>query len=161
MSDLLELATRVEAATGPDRELDGIIDRLLHDRPKDGDYCPKEKAIWRVDDGWSGLLVRSDGFARDSFCADDYTASIDAAMKLVPEGWLWAVDQQSTDEKLRHTGAKPISNWMASLIRDEDASYGREGRLPHHYLHGDAATPALALVAAALRARSSQTGSAE
>lgn len=93
--ELLRLAERCEAATGPDREIDGAIDRLFNKRPKHGDYDPGERAVWRVKDGWSGLLVRGDGFARGSFCAAEYTASLDAAMTLVPEGWEYVLMERT------------------------------------------------------------------
>jgi hypothetical protein len=82
MSGLLDLATRCEAASGADRELDGAIDRQLHMRPKHGDYDESERAIWRVTDAWSGLLVRGDGFARGSFCAAAFTTSLDVGITL-------------------------------------------------------------------------------
>lgn len=79
------LPHRIEAAEGADRALDGEIDRMMNARPKDGDYDAHEGAFWRVGDH-SGLLVHANGFARDAFSALDYTASIDAALTLVPEG---------------------------------------------------------------------------
>lgn len=133
---LLSLADRVEAASGPDRELDGEIDRLLHNRPKDGDYCEKENALWRVKDAWSGLLVRTDGFARGSFCAREYTASLDAALTLVPEGVAWTLD-----------GGNPSCYDSASL-----GPIPASGELLNPLWFGNAATPALALAAASLRA---------
>jgi len=133
---LLALAERCEAATGADRELDGAIDRLLHDRPKHGDYDAAEIARWQVKNGWSGLLVRGDGFARASFCAREYTASLDAAMTLVPEGRIAATANS--------TPSTPLAAERGS------AFVGLPGvKTPHV----EAATPALALTAAALRAR--------
>jgi hypothetical protein len=129
---LLALAERVEALTEASREVDGAIDRLLNDRPKDGDYDSAEQAIWQVRDGWSGLLVRGDGFARDSFSATPFTASIDAAMTLVPEGW-WA-----------EVGAR--GSYGTALLDGHN-----EGSTVSEF--SSAATPALALTAACLRAR--------
>lgn len=77
---LLALAERCEAATGPDRELDGDI--------------------WRTVNGWSegdGAIMCGTWHRRDP---DDTvafepppesTASLDAAKTLVPEGWFWAL----------------------------------------------------------------------
>ena len=129
---LIELAKRCEAATGPDRELDGAIDRLFHRRPVNGDYDEDEGCIWRECDGYSGLCVRSDGFARNSFCAKDYTASLDAAMTLVPEGFDWIIG--------RTNGGLTIHAEVGGR-GDEFQRFGE--------------TPALALCAAALRARAS------
>ncbi len=131
---LLDLAARVEVAGGPDREIDGAIDRLLHVRPKDGDYCEKEAGIWRVKDGWSGLCVRA-GMARASFCAAAYTRSVDAAMTLVPEG-CWAEGSLASP---------------AALEIHAPMTFDPLGR-------GWAALPALALCAAALRARAAIGG---
>lgn len=133
MNKLLKLAERCEAAEGPDRELDGAIDRLLNDRPSDRDYHAAENAIWHVDN-CSGLAVRGDGFARDSFCAADYTASLDAAITLVPEGWRISSFRQYLT---------PTKHTRIMLQRWSDTE------------HGKASTDALALCAAALRARAS------
>lgn len=59
---LLALAERVERATGADRELDGDI------------FCAL------------GLAQLIEG-AFDAYRAPAYTASLDAALTLVPEGW--------------------------------------------------------------------------
>jgi hypothetical protein len=112
---LLELATRVEAATGPDREIDGAIDSLLNDRPKDGDYHEAEQAIWHVD-GHSGLAVRGDGFARDSFCAQKYTTSLDAAMTLAGPQRAADIIHIGSGNCLRATGDSG-SKYLSALPR--------------------------------------------
>ena len=105
-----ELIARIEAATGPDREIDRAIMELLCLAP---DYAAD----------WGGR-----GFERPAPFA--YTASIDAALTLVPDGHdKWAVSGrnaavvQSSNKEVTH------AEWMY------------------------AATPALALCAAALKAR--------
>jgi hypothetical protein len=74
-----ELIKRLEAATGPDRELDNLItlaagytiaQKCMPHAP-DTYYTPKKKYI--------GVAQR-------------FTESIDAALTLVPEGWTRAVD---------------------------------------------------------------------
>lgn len=69
-NDLIALAERCEAATGSDRELDAAIAGLFtHDvESDDGDFWwgPFDAAPTRV---------------------PDFTASLDAALSLVPEGW--------------------------------------------------------------------------
>lgn len=98
MADLMKLAERVEALSGPDR----AVDWELH-----------------VFDGLVGVGMYG--------AHPHYTASLAAAMTLVPEGW--------------------------------DHGYTANGQCWTHKeastVHGDAATPALALCAAALRARAS------
>lgn len=79
---LLDLAKRCEQATGPDRELDALIDcaiRFPHLRPARPEdhkehqrgYPPSKGDIWCP----TGFLM-----------AQSYTRSIDAALTLVPEG---------------------------------------------------------------------------
>ena len=71
-ADLIALAERVERAEGPDRELDAEIAPL--------------KGLRRVDEGQPLGRVwydhRGHGVPLPAF-----TASLDAAMTLVPEGW--------------------------------------------------------------------------
>ena len=125
-SELLRLAERCEAATGADRELDALILEALG-------YEVKR------DHGRMGFAVRGEGPVRylqgthwQSF--GRYTTSIDAAMELVPEG--------ATPALSRHRGS---ARGSAHITRDTD---GRSLGICH-----SAATPALALAAAALRAR--------
>lgn len=105
---LLALAERAEAATGPDRNLDADIMRAIGLAGLKADYAPHP-----------------------------YTASLDAAMSLVPEG-----DSFTVGQNVHH------DHWVASV----------------NYLNGDGQpqsrgssiacrTGPLALTAAALRAR--------
>lgn len=133
-AEIVRLAELCEAATGPDRELDGAIDRLFNARPKDGDYDEGEGAFWRVQNGWSGLLVRTDGSARDSFSAANYTASLDDSMTLLDP--VWGYEQ-------RMTSGDPSDCWVEIWWVPEFP-----GRA-----YGKGTTPALAFTAAALKAR--------
>ncbi len=78
-----DLIARLEAATGPDRELDVVIDmaqlNLRGDPATPVYYDGYDKGNWR---DTVGLLRTSPA----------YTASIDAALTLVPEGWTRDVD---------------------------------------------------------------------
>ena len=110
--ELLKLALRVEALSGPERHVDADIAEALG---------------WHQYSGanWIGPLGQ--------IAVPSYTVSLDAAMTLVPKGWAWSVLDRRT------TGySKPNGQCWTK----EDRST----------LHGDAATPALALCAAALRA---------
>jgi hypothetical protein len=106
ISDTLEeLALRCEQATGPDRESDvAIYDALF---TKAGDFDT-------------------------AYVAKCYTASLDAAMSLVPEGQDFRVQ--------RFNGGCRAVAWIAAR------NVGYDGEHP--------ASPALALCAASLRARS-------
>jgi hypothetical protein len=105
VTDLMELAARCEAATGPDRELDfDIYDECFPTLPRSG--CLRANLI--------------------EHHIKTYTASLDAALTLVPEGYVFGV-------------ARTYGYCSAEV----------GGRNP-----SKAANPALALCAAALRARS-------
>jgi hypothetical protein len=107
--ELLALASKVEPLTEPDREVDALVHfmgRLHCQMPIHG------KEFWLV---------------------ERYTASLDAAMSLVPEGWRWHSYYWPRKDEPR----------LMSLVTNR----------PHAGIaHGKAATPALALTAAALRA---------
>jgi hypothetical protein len=136
MSDpttLLALAERCEQAARPDKELDQDITKLLVPR--------NAEPVYRSRYGWS-FIVSGSGKGFEWLQNQPYTASLDAAVTLVPvelprnlrPGKWW---------------------WMLETWPDEC-------RASVHYENGDpaileesakAATPALALCAAALRAR--------
>ena len=111
---LLALAERVEAATGADRELDAHIGR----------YAPRLVALLgRVPD-------------EPAHGCAPYTASIDAAMRMVPDGLSWTLGQN-----VHH------KYWLASVnYLDTEGAPACAGE------GFSASTPALALTAAALRA---------
>ena len=121
MGDLLKLADRVEALDGPDREVD------------------VEVALCT---GWENRLgAKQEWLKPNGFASTEgppyFTASLDAAMTLVPDGWLWEVGNYAAkgDATVTHPNYNPdtyngIQVWV------------------------EAKTPALALCAAALRARS-------
>jgi hypothetical protein len=103
VSALLELAERCEAATDADIELDLDITKAL------------------------GLAGRS------ALTLTRFTASIDAALTLVPEGW---------DRQVAYWARTGLAR--AWLVRDGKTT------------EGNAKTEALAICAAALRARTTQ-----
>jgi len=86
MSDLLELAKRCEAATGPDRELDAEIARALGHKikPQTSNYTMEMfYAIeWQAPHPYAGMKEPCPA----------WTASLDAALTLVPKGWTRSVD---------------------------------------------------------------------
>ncbi len=81
MNPLLELADRVEAATGPDRNIDCWIENHL-DRARFERNRPAPHG-----GGWLDKRVEPKPF----------TASLDAAMTLVPEGWDWSTSGYGED----------------------------------------------------------------
>lgn len=136
-SVLLALAESCERAAGPDQELDAEIWMTLH--PDWRDYPRNELGGWDCPTGRTRA-------------AEPVTASIDAAMTLVPEGALWRVNHYvniGTGELFARPCGEPRTVFSAGVgVGDVPATW-TSGR---HFT-----TPALALCAAALRARSSLT----
>ena len=124
--ELRALADRCEQATGADRE----IDRAL---------CPLV-SIRVVDEGHPLGVCYYDK-NRHGIPLPHFTYSIDAAIRLVPEGWLLA--------NLSQTDA---GFWWAELRKGYITSYSAVAMTSHYR----AATPALALTAACLRALAAQ-----
>jgi hypothetical protein len=132
---LLELAERCEAAEGPDRELDCLIAAALELRPEGMDISAADSLrIWGLHEFARHSESHQNVWSR---CLPRYTASIDAALTLVPEGmWVACLTQDDT-------------GWWAGLCRP--------GERQKDWLAGWGPTPsaALALTAAALRALAS------
>jgi len=137
--ELLALAERVEQATGPDREIDLAIFGAL-DMP-----LPEKYADMLVSLAWNEdqrAFIYQLGDMQVRYEPAPYTASLDAALSLVPEGHRWLVDK------------RPFAEGRSDGYR---AQVYREG----YYYKSDmsdtptswAASPATALTAAALRAR--------
>lgn len=108
-----ELIARIEAARGPDRGLDCRI------------WCAVERQNFDV----CQQVVPNFG----EWLAPSYTASIDAALTLVPDGKLFAV------ETYDNAGVYPVHVRASAWVQGAPRCF--------------AATPALALCAAALKAR--------
>lgn len=121
---MIDLIERIEAAGGPDRDLDWRIQKALGI----GD--------WPDIDMWPPFMPGS----KFEKAIPAYTASLDAAMTLVPTEpfpemrpgkWWWGVDSLGCDAHVAYEN--------------------RDSGIPEYSAQG--ATPALALCAAALRAR--------
>lgn len=128
--DKTDIAKVVEGLDGPDREVDAEIALAVsyaNCRPRTTEEYPKTPIENQYGHG---------------IFPPAYTASIDAAMTLVPEGWSVGLGD------LR--GRDPVI-WRAHL-RD----HNNPDPSTRQWVEGNCATPALALCAAALRARSRQ-----
>jgi hypothetical protein len=144
--DLIALAERVEAASGPDRELDGRIWCALNGNRFVRWVRFDERVTWGEIEGTSrantcssGMVFENTGGGKggqfQQFTSSPaYTASIDEAEKLVPT---------DCDYDLHRRDGR---SGVAYCFRAED-----DYKPSVH-----AATPALALTAACLRARASQ-----
>ena len=131
------LLARVSAGTGPDRELDAEIARALGWKPLYRDDYSK----W-----WPPSAVTDARERKRSILHHPtqplpmFTASLDAALTLVPEGWSWHAALRTYLTPFRATG----SVWQ-------------EGQ-QYALFNADAATPARALIAACLKARMEALG---
>lgn len=127
---LEELADCCERRTGPDRELDcaiGVAIGLFEEHSSKYDHIPFD--YWRIN---SDGAHSQPGHGGDQM-VPRYTASIDAALTLVPDQCRWSLDVGMGDDRMCQ-----VAIWFSTLA-------------------GRAATPALALIAASLRARSAQS----
>jgi len=128
--ELLAMAERCEKAEGADREIDEIIAAALSDAVREVQSDGRSAYYHRSGSPWMCVAVPNPG----------YTASLDAAMTLVPEGWRLA----------------NLAEWIGWIMREKGAwRVALTGLTPSRSRIEveHAATPALALCAAALRAR--------
>lgn len=127
-SKMLELADACEQATGPDRELDFAILKAVG--------WSESQPYNREDDGWREPV--------------DFTASIDAALMLVPGHCVWiAGDYKGMANATLWQGEHQYARGWAS-VSDAGEEPG-DPSMPTYRVN--AMTPALALCAASLRAK--------
>ena len=122
-AELLLLAERVEAASGPDREMDLAIAIMLGKAPAN-----------TIRGNVTGFCYFDEYSSPCCVTIAQYTASLDAAMSLVPKGFGFIAGTNLDNGK-----------GQATVSFQERGNWYHCGRY--------AATPALALTAAALRAR--------
>jgi hypothetical protein len=138
-----KLSDRVEALAGPDREMDRLImaaigTHVLESRGKD-------KKRW-----WYPIVERpcirysnEDGYGyAPPF--PSFTRSLDSAMTLIPEGWTWNVDATGWTWGDDATVSKLSIDWTL---------WAPEPTVTHKKVMGKHTMPAIALTAAALKAR--------
>jgi hypothetical protein len=138
-TDLVELAKRVEALDGPCRETDVAIGLGIDWAHRSmGCTLRQFHAL-----GESVPEMAADAERQTSILLQlpRYTASLDAAMTLVPEGW------QYWEVRMKRIGTDdPAAVAEISRMTGDDVDYE----------NGFAVTPALALTAAAIRALAAQ-----
>lgn len=128
--DLMKLAERVEAATGPDRELDAMI-AVAVAFVAVGSNPPSARALHKDHGGNNSYEDIGKHWPR----LPAYTASLDTAITLVPDIDEWRPLLDATDSG--------ESNFYAELFPGDDRPTAK----------GHAQSLPLALCAAALRAR--------
>lgn len=140
---MIDLIERIEAASGPDRVLDSNIYAILNKHmmytpTKLGHFYDPSKTVaiaaqkYHISGGATAIAPR-------------YTASLDAAMTLVPKGWCILAAWNPAHPRSYIT--------LSDGPMDGQARTWGEGC--------GAATPALALCAAALRARMAMANAAD
>ncbi len=132
------LIQRIEAAEGPDRELDADIHLALHPEHL---VAPWQRGV----PAWQSHIFFH-AAKQWTIEARRYTDSLDAAVSLVPEGHVWTLATWWCDD----------DRWPPYYA---DCASGRIKNGEEVFVHeGRAATPALALTAAAMRARMALEG---
>jgi hypothetical protein len=123
--DIPSLIARIEAATGPDRELDAEIALAVGVVPKDA-FRPCAS----IDPGTFGTGAYS------FWKAPRFTGSVDAAMTLIPEEWGWTLHSDGSGEIYKNVPANMAPGAPGSTVISFEGN-----------------TASLSLCAAALRAR--------
>jgi hypothetical protein len=139
MTDLLALADRVEKLTGPDRLVDAEIFKAL------GMPLPTEffdRGISLIWDDTQQAFIMPVGEMQMRYEHPHFTASLDAAMTLIPSKSLWSVCDMEEGPFAQVIRPMPCGGYVNGLTTAKGA------------------TPALALTAACLRARASTKGEA-
>jgi hypothetical protein len=132
----MTLPTRIEQAEGPSSELDWLIAEYLGEVPEHTIREIGFDYVWyRKASEWTLWRAKdSEGRSVETWTPKPRTSSIDAALTLVGEGWGWSIYHNGEAAVHRPIGGKHIA------------------------LDAVAATPAMALCAAALRAKETDHG---
>lgn len=92
MTDLTALIAKLEAASGPDRELDAEIAATFHYVSNMPDWVNDWSGRWEAVKSGRVYLIEDSGNRGPNFISDSFTDSIDAAVALaerVLPGWEW------------------------------------------------------------------------
>lgn len=146
MTDIATLLERVRAATGPDREIDGMIE-----------VEARRQQAYRVglnDEQRAHWATTIEGVVYDNatrYNASPYTASVDAILALIERelpGCRWGVSCHSFRGDERYPDGKPkyVDGYRAHVTE-------RSAMRPMPTIADHQATPALALCAAFLSAK--------
>ena len=152
VAKLKNLIARLESANSPDRELDGWIFCAVHHPTQK----PSRNPLYKNREEWGVFITKPPASHTTFYDAPLYTASIDAAAALVPEGaygfaYPWFYNEYSRLEKRcvmwRAAVHKPIWEKATPSLAGDDWFERWE-------CIENAASPAIALCIASLKARS-------
>lgn len=137
---LQALLERVEAATGPDREIDGELDAALRMGTSSlPDWARNNFPRWKHINSGRVCCLHDDGSHGLNWASAEFTASIDSALALV--------ERVLADREIDLHINKPRRDWQAACIRIT----------PLVMLCGECATLPLAILAALLKALIAQS----
>ena len=141
-----DLIARIESADGPDRELDALAHLVKFPDTKvmtdNGGYRSERPVQYTPARDLYPIWNGSGSDFADIISAPRYTASIDAALTLVPEGMAFTVARYWCE-------GEEAPPYYADCIDIELAKRGEDAPV----YSAKAETPALAIAAAALKAR--------
>lgn len=150
-----DLIDRIRAAKGPSRELDAFIAVAVFSKPSPPDDLIYAYPIRKNDQCEPGTYWRKSRSGASLQTAPAFTSSLDAAMSLVPEGYTWMM----TNNHYQHEGN--ISGTSMGSFKHVGPWVGIRNKFSSHLsadYEGIGATPALALIIAALEARKGMRG---
>jgi hypothetical protein len=149
---LIELAERCEAATGPDRELDALIDVSCR-----VGLPTMPEWVWRnFPNNWRARpdnrveVFNKDGLGGIHWEPQKFTASLDVVLTLVPEGWFWRAGRTSA-----------FQAWAGVNRTHPDHCDKNDEFFARREYWEPMWTPVLALASAALRARAALSAERE
>jgi hypothetical protein len=147
MTDLLTLSRRVSEADGPSRELDLQVSAALFWKP--GWIDSVRTAMAPAGTVW--FTAGNCDQAMALHC--DWTASLDAVAALIAEklpGWAWSAGVDH--EEFLMAGEPPCSGTVMGNVREWQPAFDEPPEIAYDHHERKAATPALALLSAAILA---------
>lgn len=164
------LADRIEGLDNASRAIDAEIAAHLKIYTGQFDYARKWQGAWEHEINGMVHLINDKGQRSLNFISPRYTGSIDAAMTLVPDGWRWEVmnfyvDVEYTRSVCPKTGKADecfsVSDGAHAYLERpketfdncDDWRWNGNWTGIREVRTASAPTPALALCAAAIRAR--------
>lgn len=114
---LLKLAEECEAAAGPDRRLDCFI-HVETIRTSDGVFSEVPPGPWKETRWFYNPVPSVDWIGYDLLnIAPHYTASLDAAVSLVPDKMDWAIGSSGGKRRKSSESATPALALCAAALR--------------------------------------------